>query len=404
MMGERRAVLILMLVLCSVLVSLPNIGIVKANEIIYIRADGTIEGTDKILREGHVYTFIGNIANRSMIVEKDNVVVDGTGYSLIGNDYNFEPVGRGYNVNGNMTGVFLARTNNVTIKNLEIKNYTYGIYLYLVNNSFIFNNTLSNGGHGIWIHASSPNKIVANTLKNNQYGLYSVWSDGEHTIYHNNFINNFWNEVDGDMAVDAHVGAFGPREIHVWDNGVEGNYYSDYEDKYPNATELESSGLWSTPYFIGWRNKDYYPLVAPITTFEGGTWEGTTFNVTFVSNSSVSSFRFYPENAQIIFNLNGDTGTVGFCRVTIPKDMLYTEGNWTILVDGYSVTPTVNEDTNSTYLYFTYQQSSNLTKTVEIIGTEAIPEFPSLIILPLFLTVTVLALVVRRRINGNSGL
>jgi len=39
-----------------------------------------------------------------------------------------------------------------------------------------------------------------------------------------------------------------------------------------------------------------------------------------------------------------------------------------------------------------------------VIQYTIIPEFPSWIILPLFLTATVLALVVRRRINGNSGL
>ena len=56
---------------------------VVAEETIYIRADGTVEGTDKIQRDGNIYTFTGNI-NESIVVERDNIVVDGAGYTLQG--------------------------------------------------------------------------------------------------------------------------------------------------------------------------------------------------------------------------------------------------------------------------------------------------------------------------------
>jgi hypothetical protein len=65
-------------------------------------------------------------------------------------------------------------------------------------------------------------------------------------------------------------------------------------------------------------------------------------------------------------------------------------------VDGASVSPTLSEDTKNSYLYFTYNHS---TKTVEIIGTEAIPEFPSWIILPLFLVATLFSIIVRKKIR-----
>ena len=51
-------------------------------------------------------------------------------------------------------------------------------------------------------------------------------------------------------------------------------------------------------------------------------------------------------------------------------------------------------DENYTYLYFTYNHS---TKIVEIQGTQVIPEFPSFLILPLFMIATLLAVVVYRR-------
>jgi len=43
-----------------------------------------------------------------------------------------------------------------------------------------------------------------------------------------------------------------------------GNYWSDYLMKYPNATQVESSGVWNTPYVIDANNTDYYPLTVPI--------------------------------------------------------------------------------------------------------------------------------------------
>ncbi|MCW4002042.1 MAG: hypothetical protein NWE97_02495, partial [Candidatus Bathyarchaeota archaeon] len=75
--------LILLLVLCSSLVSIPEIRIAKAESTIYIREDGNIEGTDKIQRDGNVYTFTGIIFG-SIVVQRDNIVVDGAGYTLQG--------------------------------------------------------------------------------------------------------------------------------------------------------------------------------------------------------------------------------------------------------------------------------------------------------------------------------
>ena len=62
----------LFLVLSFLFVSLLEIGIVKAESTIYIRADGSVEGTDNIHRDGNVYTFTGDIFG-SIVVEKDNI-------------------------------------------------------------------------------------------------------------------------------------------------------------------------------------------------------------------------------------------------------------------------------------------------------------------------------------------
>ncbi len=40
-----------------------------------------------------------------------------------------------------------------------------------------------------------------------------------------------------------------------------GNFWSDYKLRYPNATEIDNSGIGNTPYFINTVNIDHYPLL-----------------------------------------------------------------------------------------------------------------------------------------------
>jgi hypothetical protein len=81
--------------------------------------------------------------------------------------------------------------------------------------------------------------------------------------------------------------------------------------------------------------------------------------------------------------------------VTIPKSLLWFEDGWTIHVDGEPITEyMVIPDGNYAYLYFTYNHS---TKTVLIQGTHVIPEFPSAMILPLFMVLTLLAVVFAKK-------
>jgi hypothetical protein len=55
-----------------------------------------------------------------------------------------------------------------------------------------------------------------------------------------------------------------PPQRNVWDDSKEGNYWSDYVTRYPNATETDDSGIWDTPYVISENNQDEYPLMSPV--------------------------------------------------------------------------------------------------------------------------------------------
>jgi len=444
---------------------------INADTKIYIRADGSIEPSTANITttDNIVYTFTGNNSDR-MIIERDNIIVDGNGYTLQGTSGPYEDIQMSY-------GIVLYQRHNVTIANLAVKQFSVaGIGIQSSTNNFIVGNSiLSNMNNGIRFYSgASNNTVTGNNIKYNKYmagidfyngstnnvissnnitgGIYSIeasgniitgnnikssgccvgfYSSSNNTITNNNLESGYrqcnlclrgnsnYNIISGNNITNSEIGIvlenstnnhiyhnnFVNNELHadddssnIWDNGYPsgGNYWSNY-----NGTDNNVDCIGDAPYLINENNTGIYPLMAPITIFDAGTWEWTSYNVNVISNSTVSDFNFNPEEGALIrFNVDGETGSTGFCRVEIPKDMLYAEGNWTVMVDGNSVTSKVNEDTNNTYLYFTYQHNS---KTVEIHGTTAIPEFPSWTILPLLITATLVIIICKQKLPKTSN-
>jgi hypothetical protein len=66
----------------------------------------------------------------------------------------------------------------------------------------------------------------------------------------------------------------------------------------------------------------------------------------------------------------------------------------TILIDNVPKDFILTQDATYASLYFTHSHS---THNIKIKGTTVIPEFPSFIILPLFMIATLLAVIVYRR-------
>jgi parallel beta-helix repeat protein len=291
--------------------------------------------------------------------------------------------------------VALVKCENITVQNLNLANNGDGIFLGFTNHSTITGNTLMNNGNGIKFWGSSSNRIVGNNIRENGNGIFLSgasfldvfhYPSPNNIIYYNNFIDNGNNVADvvGSWWLQDST----PAE-NSWDRGSLGNYWSNY-----NGTDSNSDEIGEAPYVIDEENQDNYPLMSPVNIFDAGIWEWTPYSVFVLSNSTVSDFSFSPESALIHFDVEGENGTIGLCRVTVPKGLLTTEDSWTILVDGTSVTSTVNEDETTTYLYFTYLHS---TKPVEIIGTDAIPEFTSWTSMMITLIAVVAMTVIYRR-------
>jgi len=116
-----------------------------------------------------------------------------------------------------------------------------------------------------------------------------------------------------------------------------------------------------------------------------------------VSNSTVSSFNFDAANQEITFDVNGPADTTGYFNVSVPTGLLSGSG-WTVLLNGTDVTSEAVITENQTYtsIYLSYTHSIH---SVQLIGTDAFPEYPATTALPILALamLPLLMLAVKRR-------
>ena len=287
---------------------------------------------------------------------------------------------------------FLAIVNctNTTISDIDLSLNKDGLLAAESSNCSLTNITLSgNVGPllygGMTFFESNNNSVVDSRVSNNSVGV-CLYNSAGNTFHNNLFVNNSRQVVSNFYAPFSPPS--GSYSINSWDNGFEGNYWSDY-----NGTDLYSGpyqnftggdGIGDASYLIDPNNTDHFPLMGAFSDFNVA--QGV--DVQIVSNSTVSDFQF--NGTAILFNVSGVNGTTGFCNVCVPTALL-NGGTLTVLVNGtqvqYSLLPISNS--SNSYLYFTYGHS-----TEQIIIA---PEFPSFLILPLFIIATLLAVMIYRK-------
>jgi parallel beta-helix repeat protein len=338
---------------------------------IYIRADGSVDPSNAPISTADdvTYTLTDNIVGAfsaggsgdAIVVERDNIVVDGAGYTVQG----------AWTWNEPTEGIFLSGRTNVTVRNTQITGFAYGIVLLSSSNSSVSGNSVANGFEGIGLYrcsnstvsennvtgisyygimlsGSSHNSVSGNSVINNyldgiwltydsnynnicgnniaansNYGLSLYAGQGATTgntisennitanaygillctgtnnmIYHNNFVGN--NQQATGFSNEFHVWYNPPN---VWDNGYPsgGNYWSDYGgvDAYygPGQNITGSDRMGDTPYVINTTNLDHYPLTSPWSPHQLTVTSSPITGIPFTINA-VSKTTPYSESLQ----------------------------------------------------------------------------------------------------------
>lgn len=230
-------VLILTFFMYLGMVSIP----VKAQSVsnIIISPDGSLIGTTAIVQSGNIYTFTANITG-NIQVQRSNIVIDGAGFAINGTSIIHE-------TSIDLTNGVGQNPSNPTIQNVTIKN-------------LIINGTVRTNGGGY------------NTFYND-YIMGGIHLSG--SVYNNITICTV-NYISMDYGADFNIitknNLNGAIAFLISNETVDKNYWSDYLTKYPNATEIDSTGTGNQSYVysivetrIPLIYQDNHPLMKPVT-------------------------------------------------------------------------------------------------------------------------------------------
>jgi parallel beta-helix repeat protein len=361
-----------------------------------------------------VVGFLALINSTNITVEGQNLTNNGQGLLLaytnnsritknnITNNYegivlysSFNNSISGNNVTNNSYGIYLQESSNNTIYgNNIVTNTDYGIELeYSLNNTISENNITENKDYGIQFDESSNNVISRNNItKNNEHSIelsgspnntiagnniannaegIAVYYSSNNTIYHNNFVNN---------TNQAYI--FDSRAQNVWDDDVEGNYWSNY-----TGFDSDHDGIGETVNVLGTNNTDRYPLMGLFHSFN----TSLGYRVNVISNSTIENFQYFESNSTIkmyVSNMTTDQ-TFGFCRVCIPKNLMYPP--YTVMINDeltnvLNFNDTIHDNDTHRWIYFAYEHSTH--------EVDIIPEFPAWTSMLLILIVLTVAIVI----------
>lgn len=249
---------------------------------IIVQADGTVKPTTAPIQQvDGTYKITADI-NLPILVEKSDIVLDGQGFTIQGtgdsNDQaaitlrcsrvtvtNLHVSGWRIGVHGVYDGNIVSHNNftrnhyDVAIyaDNYQVKGNYLGFQRIIGNNNIISENVISipDMKSGFWISQSSDVVIEANDVILKEMSTSFISSDNSKIqVHRNNFVNI---EVNTGGALSLSL----QGERPYWD----GNYWSDYRNRYPNASEIGILGIWDTPYVSIQlqRTIDRSPLVSP---------------------------------------------------------------------------------------------------------------------------------------------
>ena len=204
-------------------------------------------------------------SNNNSIVQNSILATNCYGISLIGSSYN--------NIDANY--IITSGPDRAGIR-IETLPQSPAEYNYIQENSitstengldfrkgardnFVFSNSITNCKNGIKLSSASSNYFRGNNIsRSTQYAVYLSIAD-YNSFNHNNFVNNgkqvyenhevYWFAINNNSYYS---------ENNIWDDGKEGNYWSDYA-----GADTDGDGIGESPYVVYENFTDRYPLTKP---------------------------------------------------------------------------------------------------------------------------------------------
>jgi parallel beta-helix repeat protein len=206
----------------------------------------------------------------------------------------------------NDNGVVVSNSQGITVSdNSIIDNAFHGLNLVSSHSNTVFGNTMRNNTYGICPSGSTNTQIYENTLQENEYGI-ACYGASNNFVYHNYFINN-----------SLQVSNFYGTETNSWDNGSEGNYWSDY-----NGTDTNEDGIGDIPYVIDENNQDNYPLMSPDSA-------NPSLSYKLVVDSVPSGVTFTADNISCTAPWSETYNESTTVSLTMPESYYYEDENYT---------------------------------------------------------------------------
>ncbi len=193
------------------------------------------------------------LANSTGMIIENNEISTGDIGMILG--FSEENEIKGNDITDQRESITLRHSHRNRIVNNSLDSNDLGVYLVMSMRNSLSNNTIKNTAlSGFVLTLSHNNLIFGNELSNNHVQSIFVSGSQGNTIYHNEI------HIEEDTGFEDVSLAFDNGQ-NTWDHGGEGNYWSNYEERYPEAEESETPTVWDTPYVIdGDGNEDNYPL------------------------------------------------------------------------------------------------------------------------------------------------
>jgi parallel beta-helix repeat protein len=150
----------------------------------------------------------------------------------------------------NWDAILFIDTRDSKILNSKLTGNFNAIRFDSVSNCIISGNLIENNGYAAFYFEGAVDCTITENNVIDNFCYFNIWHDSANNkFFHNNFIGN-WTGSPGDR--DSH---------NFWDNGLEGNYWKEY-----NSTDANGDGLGDAPYLIDGHSDsvDRYPLMNPV--------------------------------------------------------------------------------------------------------------------------------------------